>query len=181
LSLCVTNLALCHEGVWGSGCIDPSFLGLGTSWRRVVSFTPLPLYPRGKSPPGTHRIGGWVGPRAGLDDVEKGKFLTLGGLELRPLSRPVCSQSLYAISDHCSFNNNFNNTLSSTLRSSKRSFPFGFPDQNFVSNWHLSQTWYIPVSSLRPCLMIITIFGEDKTYDPLHYEFSSCLLSLSLS
>jgi hypothetical protein len=30
-----------------------------------------------------------VGPRAGLDDVEKRKFLTLPGLELRPLGRPV--------------------------------------------------------------------------------------------
>jgi hypothetical protein len=28
-----------------------------------------------------------VGPRAGLDDVEKRKFFTLPGLELRPLSR----------------------------------------------------------------------------------------------
>jgi hypothetical protein len=25
--------ALRHEDVWGSGCIDPSFLDLGTSWR----------------------------------------------------------------------------------------------------------------------------------------------------
>jgi hypothetical protein len=37
------------EGVWGSGCIDPYFLDLRTSWRWVVSFTPLPLYPQGKS------------------------------------------------------------------------------------------------------------------------------------
>jgi hypothetical protein len=35
-----------------------------------------------------------VGPRAGLDDVEKKKFLTLPGLELRPLGRPTRSQSL---------------------------------------------------------------------------------------
>jgi hypothetical protein len=33
----------------------------------------------------THWIGGWAGPRAGLDDVEKRKFLTLPGLELRPI------------------------------------------------------------------------------------------------
>jgi hypothetical protein len=33
---------------------------------------------------GTHWIGRWVDPRAGLDDVEKRKFLTLPGLELRP-------------------------------------------------------------------------------------------------
>jgi hypothetical protein len=37
-------------------------------------------------------------PRAGLDDVEKRKFLTLPGLELRPLSRPAHSQSLYHLS-----------------------------------------------------------------------------------
>jgi hypothetical protein len=30
-----------------------------------------------------------VDPRAGLDDVEKRKFLTLSGLELRPLGRPA--------------------------------------------------------------------------------------------
>jgi hypothetical protein len=40
-----------HEGVWRSGCIDPHFLGLNTSWRRVANFTPRPLYPWGKSPP----------------------------------------------------------------------------------------------------------------------------------
>jgi hypothetical protein len=32
----------------------------------------------------THEIGACVGPRAGLDDVKKRKFLTLPGLELRP-------------------------------------------------------------------------------------------------
>jgi hypothetical protein len=49
LSLCLTNYPLRHEGVWVCGCIDPHFLDLGTSWRWVVSFTPRPLYPRGKS------------------------------------------------------------------------------------------------------------------------------------
>jgi hypothetical protein len=47
--------------------------------------------------PGTHRIGGWVDPRAGLDDLEKRKFLTLPGLEIRPLGRPARSQSLYRL------------------------------------------------------------------------------------
>jgi hypothetical protein len=32
--------------------------------------------------PNAHWAGGWVDPRAGLDDVEKTKFLTLPGLEL---------------------------------------------------------------------------------------------------
>jgi hypothetical protein len=39
----------------------------------------------------THWIGGWVDPRAGLDDMEKRKFLTLQGLKLRPLGRPARS------------------------------------------------------------------------------------------
>jgi hypothetical protein len=39
-----------------------------------------------------------VDPRAGLDDVEKRKFLTLPGLELQPLGRPACSQSLSRLS-----------------------------------------------------------------------------------
>jgi hypothetical protein len=45
-SLCLTNEALRHEGLWGSGCIHPRFLDLSTSRRWVVSFTPRPLYPR---------------------------------------------------------------------------------------------------------------------------------------
>jgi hypothetical protein len=65
------------------------FLDLGTSWMFVVSFTPPPLYP------GTHWIGGWVGPRTGLEHVEKRKFLTLPGLELRSLRRPARSYLLY--------------------------------------------------------------------------------------
>jgi hypothetical protein len=44
------------------------------------------------SRPGTHWTVGWVGPRAGLDDVENRKFLTLPGLELRLLGRPARSQ-----------------------------------------------------------------------------------------
>jgi hypothetical protein len=36
-TLCFTNEALLHEGVWGSGCIDPYFLDLGSSWRWEVS------------------------------------------------------------------------------------------------------------------------------------------------
>jgi hypothetical protein len=92
------NMCLRHEGVWGSGCIDPHFLNLGTSWRWVVSFMLRPLYPRGRSP-STHWIGGWVGPRADLYDLAKIKFLTLSALELRHLGRPARSQSLYRQSD----------------------------------------------------------------------------------
>jgi hypothetical protein len=34
----------------------------------VVKATPLPLYPR--ETPGTHCIGGWLGPRSSLEDVK---------------------------------------------------------------------------------------------------------------
>jgi hypothetical protein len=39
---------------------------VGGEWSasRTYLFTP------GEKAPGTHSIGGWVGPRAGLDDVE---------------------------------------------------------------------------------------------------------------
>jgi hypothetical protein len=53
----------------------------------------LAALPPGKSP-GTHFIGGWVDPRADLDDMEKWKFFTLSGLEL-PLPlvvQPVASR-----------------------------------------------------------------------------------------
>jgi hypothetical protein len=65
----------------------------GCEWSalRRSRFTP------GKRAPGTHWIGGWVDPRSGLNDVEKRKFLTLSGLELRPLGRSVRSQSLYQL------------------------------------------------------------------------------------
>jgi hypothetical protein len=53
--------------------------------------------PPGREPPGTHWIGRWVDPRAGLDNVEKKKFLPLPGLELRPLGRPSRNQSLYRL------------------------------------------------------------------------------------
>jgi hypothetical protein len=46
---------------------------------------------------GVHWIGDWVDPEAGLDDVEKRKFLFLPGLELQPLCCPACSQSLYKL------------------------------------------------------------------------------------
>jgi hypothetical protein len=88
------NLEICGKMASGNKyCVRIFNLGIRRRW--VVSFTPRPLYPRGKIPPGTLWIGGWVDPRAGLDDVEKRKFLTLSGLELRLLGRPARSQSLF--------------------------------------------------------------------------------------
>jgi hypothetical protein len=46
-----------------------TLLDLGARWIGVVNFTPWLLYLRGKIPR-AHGIGGWLGPRAGLDAVE---------------------------------------------------------------------------------------------------------------
>jgi hypothetical protein len=52
----------------------------------------LYCFTSGEREPSTHWIGGWVDPRAGLDDVEKRKFLTLLGLNFDPLVvQPVAS------------------------------------------------------------------------------------------
>jgi hypothetical protein len=85
--------ALRHEGVWGSGCIDPHFLELGISWSWLVSFTPLPLYPQGKSPryPLNRSLDG---PQSRSGRCGEEKILTLPGLELRPFGRPARRQSL---------------------------------------------------------------------------------------
>jgi hypothetical protein len=42
--------------------MQPHILNLGARWRSVVSFTPR------ERAPGTNWIGGWVGPRAGLEE-----------------------------------------------------------------------------------------------------------------
>jgi hypothetical protein len=66
---------------------------VGGEWSasRPSRFTP------GERARGAHWIGGPVGPRAGLDDVENRKHLTLPGLELQHLGRPARSQSLYRL------------------------------------------------------------------------------------
>jgi hypothetical protein len=89
-------LRTCHENVWGSGCVDSRFLDLDSSWRWVVSFTPP-----GERALGTHLIGGWVNPRAGLNDMKMWRFLTPLGLELL-LGHPAASQSLFGYSNKIS-------------------------------------------------------------------------------
>jgi hypothetical protein len=59
----------------------------------VVKSTPRPLYPRERDP-ATHYIGGWVGPRAGLDGCGKSRPLT-------GIGSPDCRarrESLYRLS-----------------------------------------------------------------------------------
>jgi hypothetical protein len=62
---------------------------VGGKWSvsRPGRFTP------GDKFPDAHRKRGWVGPKTGLDDVGKRKFLTLPGLELRSLVvQPVANR-----------------------------------------------------------------------------------------
>jgi hypothetical protein len=77
------------------GYIHPHFLDLnsGGEWSasRPCRFSP------GERAPGTHFIGGWVDLRAGLEDMEKRKFLTLPELGTPTLGRPARSQSLYRL------------------------------------------------------------------------------------
>jgi hypothetical protein len=90
-----------------------SALAGGEWWAsRTCRFTP------GERAPGIHWIGGWVGSRAGLNDVEKRKFLTPLGLKLRLLSRPARSQSLYRVRYPSSYTvNNINNIIVYLFRS----------------------------------------------------------------
>jgi len=65
------------------------------NWALVDVYGQLPaplLYPLRKSPR-THLIGGWVGPRAGLDAVVKRKLPVSAGNQI-PLVHPV-GYSLY--------------------------------------------------------------------------------------
>jgi hypothetical protein len=72
LSLCLTSEALRHEGVWGSGCIDQRVLDLSTSWSEWSVSRP------GRFTPGTQWIGGWAGPKTGMDDVEERNLTPTG-------------------------------------------------------------------------------------------------------
>jgi hypothetical protein len=60
---------------------------MGVSGQRHA---PAALYPRGKDPryPYTHWIGGWVGPRAGLDAGARRKILCPAG-DRTPIVQPV--------------------------------------------------------------------------------------------
>jgi hypothetical protein len=54
----------CHVDVWGNGGIAACILNLDARCRRMVSFTPRPLYPHPVSAPVTHWVGGLGGPQS---------------------------------------------------------------------------------------------------------------------
>jgi hypothetical protein len=80
-----------------------TFLGLGTRWRWVVSFTTLPLYPWGKSPqyPSDGRLGE---PQSRSERCEEVKILHCR--ESNP-GHPAHSLSLYRLS----YPNSYNKTV----------------------------------------------------------------------
>jgi hypothetical protein len=67
---------------------------VGSEWSasRPGRFTPR------ERAPSNQWIGDWMGPRTGLDDVEKRKILPLQGLELWTIGHSARSQSLYRLS-----------------------------------------------------------------------------------
>jgi hypothetical protein len=65
----------------------------------VVSVTSRLRFSSGERTPGTHRTGGWVGSRDGLDTEATGKLLLpLPGIEPRSPGRSAHSQTLYWLS-----------------------------------------------------------------------------------
>jgi hypothetical protein len=82
---------------WGKRGIAPRLLNLGNSLRWVVSFTPWPLYPGGRTL-GTHWVGDWVGPRAILE-VGVRRKIPSSCRKWKPVNHPVV-WSLYWLSYH---------------------------------------------------------------------------------
>jgi hypothetical protein len=79
----------------GSGCIDPHFLDLGTSWGEGSVLRPGRFTPeKGPRYPLYRRLGG-PQSRSGRHGVVK--ILEPTGLELRHLGRPARSHSLYRL------------------------------------------------------------------------------------
>jgi hypothetical protein len=90
-SSCLTPRGHCDRR-WrrvGRGCVSPPFLTLalgGCEWSASLP---------GRFTPGTHLIGGWVGPRASLD-VEKYRKMSCPCRKSKPRC-PALSPSLYRL------------------------------------------------------------------------------------
>jgi hypothetical protein len=79
----------------GSGDTAPSFLTSVPDEDEWSASHPG-RFTRGERFPGTHWIGGWLGPSVGLDDVERGEIMHYR--ETNP-GRPARSPSLYRLSN----------------------------------------------------------------------------------
>jgi hypothetical protein len=67
----------------GSGGKTPPFLASALDGNEGSASRPARLTP------GTHCIGRWVGPKAGLNAMEKREILPFPEIERRPADRPV--------------------------------------------------------------------------------------------
>jgi hypothetical protein len=79
-----------HYGMKAYGGVDGQihfFLNSAPVGGEWSASCPGHFNPKEKAP-STQWIGGWVNPRASLDNVENRKFLPLPGLELQPLVTP---------------------------------------------------------------------------------------------
>jgi hypothetical protein len=73
-------------------CQEGKFIfNLGTTWEWVVNYTPRPLYPQEGTPVSTEQDA--VGPRAGLDDLEKAQYhkILFPVPRIEPQDRPIRS------------------------------------------------------------------------------------------
>jgi hypothetical protein len=90
--------------------------------------------------------------RVDLIDMENLKFLSLQGLELRPLSRPASSQSLYRLSYSCSssllnlFETRHNRLIITYLRDRQASL-LACKKDCLIENLEFVPVWYAFVSN----------------------------------
>jgi hypothetical protein len=81
----------------GSGDIPPLFLTLALDGSKLLASYPFCFTPRERTS-GTYCTGGWVGPRAGLDAVEKRNIPTKNWTLIPWLAyRMVVKDALYSI------------------------------------------------------------------------------------
>jgi hypothetical protein len=78
LSLRLINETPRHEDVLGSGSLAPPFLTSSLYGCEWLGLRPCRFIP-GVIATGTHYMGGWMGPRTGLNTVEKIKCLVPAG------------------------------------------------------------------------------------------------------
>jgi hypothetical protein len=67
-----------HKGIWGSGGTAPPFMTLtldGSRWLHLRHYR----FTTGDTVPGTHWIGGWVGPELVWKPLTRETFLTPAG------------------------------------------------------------------------------------------------------
>jgi hypothetical protein len=94
--LIVQEAGWAPEPVWTQRIEEKSFAFAGYRTQIVRSDTISQAHSPRERTPGTHWIGGWVGPRAGLDTEARGHILSpMPGIERRSPGRPARSQTPY--------------------------------------------------------------------------------------